>query len=125
MATPGFGMYKLLLGKGARVLGLIKAPAGHLALKVDEYGTATEDKRSKSFTITANPHCEDVPLLVNEAAGTEPDAGQPASSSAGTAAISDAHTYMMSQDTKGISFSISEETLAFTIQSLVNNTLKT
>eukprot|EP00959_Pyramimonas_sp_CCMP1952_P434896 9106345-Pyramimonas_sp.AAC.1 len=34
-------------------------------------------------------------------------------------------THMMSQDAKGISTSINEETLAFTIQSLVNNTLKT
>eukprot|EP00959_Pyramimonas_sp_CCMP1952_P288709 6037690-Pyramimonas_sp.AAC.1 len=31
----------------------------------------------------------------------------------------------MSQDAKGISFSINEETIAFTIQSLVRNTLKT
>eukprot|EP00959_Pyramimonas_sp_CCMP1952_P376881 7893965-Pyramimonas_sp.AAC.1 len=31
----------------------------------------------------------------------------------------------MSQDTKGIGFSINEETLAFAIQSLVNNTLRT
>eukprot|EP00959_Pyramimonas_sp_CCMP1952_P129074 2699164-Pyramimonas_sp.AAC.1 len=31
----------------------------------------------------------------------------------------------MSQDTKGISFSINEETFAFTVQSLVNNTLRT
>eukprot|EP00959_Pyramimonas_sp_CCMP1952_P309889 6484681-Pyramimonas_sp.AAC.1 len=31
----------------------------------------------------------------------------------------------MSQDTKGISFSIDEETFAFTIQSLANNTLET
>eukprot|EP00959_Pyramimonas_sp_CCMP1952_P259562 5427077-Pyramimonas_sp.AAC.1 len=31
----------------------------------------------------------------------------------------------MSQDARGISFSMNEETFAFTIQSLVNNTLKT
>eukprot|EP00959_Pyramimonas_sp_CCMP1952_P077831 1626927-Pyramimonas_sp.AAC.1 len=107
---PGSDMYKLLLGKGARVLDLMKTPAGHLALKVDEYGTATEDKGSMSFTTTANPQREDAPLLVKETAGTEPAAGTPA--------MSDAHTYMMSQETKGISFPINEETLAFTIQSL-------
>eukprot|EP00959_Pyramimonas_sp_CCMP1952_P275814 5765118-Pyramimonas_sp.AAC.1 len=39
--------------------------------------------------------------------------------------MSDAHAYMISQDTKGISFSIYEETFAFTIQSLVKNILKT
>eukprot|EP00959_Pyramimonas_sp_CCMP1952_P362460 7590771-Pyramimonas_sp.AAC.1 len=78
-----------------------------------------------SFTITANPHCEDAPLLVKAAADTESVAGQPASSSAGTPAMSGAHACMMSQDTRGICFSINEETLAFTIQSLVNNTLKT
>eukprot|EP00959_Pyramimonas_sp_CCMP1952_P437500 9160052-Pyramimonas_sp.AAC.1 len=32
---------------------------------------------------------------------------------------------MMSQDTRGISFPINEETFAYAIQSLVNNTLKT
>eukprot|EP00959_Pyramimonas_sp_CCMP1952_P305162 6386276-Pyramimonas_sp.AAC.1 len=33
--------------------------------------------------------------------------------------------HMMSQDTKGTCFSIDEETLAFTIQSLVINSMKT
>eukprot|EP00959_Pyramimonas_sp_CCMP1952_P034990 732498-Pyramimonas_sp.AAC.1 len=61
-----------------------------------------------SFVFTANPHCEDAPLLVKEAADTEPVAGQPASSSAVTPAMSDARSYMPSQDTKGISFSINE-----------------
>eukprot|EP00959_Pyramimonas_sp_CCMP1952_P377786 7913352-Pyramimonas_sp.AAC.1 len=60
MIIPGSEMYKLILGKGARVLGLI---SGHVALKVDEYGVATEDKGSMSFTITASPQCEDDPLL--------------------------------------------------------------
>eukprot|EP00959_Pyramimonas_sp_CCMP1952_P441834 9249587-Pyramimonas_sp.AAC.1 len=60
-------MYKIIHGKGARVLDLMKTPSGHLALKVDEYGTATEDEWSVSFTITANPPCEDDPLLVKEA----------------------------------------------------------
>eukprot|EP00959_Pyramimonas_sp_CCMP1952_P022549 474150-Pyramimonas_sp.AAC.1 len=95
----------------------MKTPSGHLALKVDEYGTATEGKGSVSFNITANPQCEDAPLLVKEAADTEPETGAPA--------MSDAHAYMMPQDTTGISFSINEETFAFTIQSLVCNTLKT
>eukprot|EP00959_Pyramimonas_sp_CCMP1952_P383654 8040144-Pyramimonas_sp.AAC.2 len=63
MIIPGSDMYKLLLGKGARVLDLMKTPPGHLALKVDEYGAATEDKRSMPFTISANPQCEDDPLL--------------------------------------------------------------
>eukprot|EP00959_Pyramimonas_sp_CCMP1952_P035928 752297-Pyramimonas_sp.AAC.1 len=71
-------MYKLLLGKGARVLDLIKTPSAHLALQVDAYGTATEDKRSTSFTITANPQCENDPLLVKEASDPEPTAGTPA-----------------------------------------------
>eukprot|EP00959_Pyramimonas_sp_CCMP1952_P005784 121134-Pyramimonas_sp.AAC.1 len=35
--------------------------------------------------------------------------------------MSDAHAYMMSQATKGTSFSINEETFAFTIESLVDN----
>eukprot|EP00959_Pyramimonas_sp_CCMP1952_P144666 3027726-Pyramimonas_sp.AAC.1 len=89
----------------------MKTPSGHLALKVDEYGAATEDKRSVSFTIMANSHCEDAPLLVKEAAGAEPAAGQPALYSAGTPAMSDARAYMMSQNAKGISFSINEERL--------------
>eukprot|EP00959_Pyramimonas_sp_CCMP1952_P229408 4796708-Pyramimonas_sp.AAC.1 len=76
-------MLKLLLRRGARVFDLMKTPSGHLAIKVDEYGTATEDKGSMSCMITANPHCEDAPLLVNEAADAEPTAGQLASSSAG------------------------------------------
>eukprot|EP00959_Pyramimonas_sp_CCMP1952_P379133 7941622-Pyramimonas_sp.AAC.1 len=63
MVIPGSDMYKLLIGKGARVFDLMTTPSGHLALKVDEYGAAAEDKRSMSFTITANPHCEDAPLL--------------------------------------------------------------
>eukprot|EP00959_Pyramimonas_sp_CCMP1952_P325530 6813235-Pyramimonas_sp.AAC.1 len=65
----------------------------------------------------AHPQCEDDPLLVNVASDPEP--------SAGTSAMSDAHAYVMSQDTKGISFSINEEAFAVTIQSLVNNALKT
>eukprot|EP00959_Pyramimonas_sp_CCMP1952_P008639 180628-Pyramimonas_sp.AAC.1 len=63
-----------------------------------------------SFTIAANPQCEDAPLLVKEAAGAEPAAGQPAACSAGAPAIGGASAYMMSQGTKGISFSINEET---------------
>eukprot|EP00959_Pyramimonas_sp_CCMP1952_P102828 2150514-Pyramimonas_sp.AAC.1 len=74
----------------------MKTPSGHLALKVDEYGSSSEDEGSMSFTITANPHSEDDPLLVMEAADTdtEPVAGQPASSSAGAPAMSDAHACM-------------------------------
>eukprot|EP00959_Pyramimonas_sp_CCMP1952_P304135 6365417-Pyramimonas_sp.AAC.1 len=86
MITPGSEMYKRLSGKGARVLDLMKTPSGHLALKVDEYGAATEDKGSMPFTITADPQCEDDPLLVKEASDPEPAAGIPA--------MSDAHTYM-------------------------------
>eukprot|EP00959_Pyramimonas_sp_CCMP1952_P317351 6642011-Pyramimonas_sp.AAC.1 len=69
----------------------MKTPPGHPAIKVDEYGVATEENGSTAFTITANPHCEDAPLLVKEATDAEPTAGQPASSSAGTPATSDAH----------------------------------
>eukprot|EP00959_Pyramimonas_sp_CCMP1952_P362800 7597479-Pyramimonas_sp.AAC.1 len=63
-----------------------------------------------SITITANPQCEEAPLLVREASDPEQIAG--------TLAVCDAHAYMMSQDTQGISSSINEETSAFTIQSL-------
>eukprot|EP00959_Pyramimonas_sp_CCMP1952_P109530 2290966-Pyramimonas_sp.AAC.1 len=94
----------------------MKTLSGHLALKVDEYGAAAEDTRSMSFTIAANPECEGDPLLVEEAPNTEP--------AAGTLALSDAHTYMMSPDNKGIIFSIAEETFAYTTQSLVNNTVE-
>eukprot|EP00959_Pyramimonas_sp_CCMP1952_P004343 91305-Pyramimonas_sp.AAC.1 len=114
---PGSEMYKILFGKGARALDLTKTPAGHLALKVGECGAAAEDKGSMSFTSAANPQCEDDPLLVRGVSDPEPAAGAPA--------VGDAHAYTMSQDTKGISFSINEETFAFTFLSLVNNTLKT
>eukprot|EP00959_Pyramimonas_sp_CCMP1952_P113347 2369100-Pyramimonas_sp.AAC.1 len=60
---------------------------------------ATEDQGSMSFTSTANPQREEAPLLVEEVSHPEPVAGAPA--------VSDAHAYMMSQDTKGIRFSIS------------------
>eukprot|EP00959_Pyramimonas_sp_CCMP1952_P056435 1178419-Pyramimonas_sp.AAC.1 len=103
-------MYELLLGKGAGVFDLMKTPSGHLALKVDEYGAASEDEGSMSFTITANSQYEDDPLLVIEASDPEPVAG--------IFAESDAHASMMSQDAKGIGSSIHEETFAFTIQSL-------
>eukprot|EP00959_Pyramimonas_sp_CCMP1952_P436487 9140026-Pyramimonas_sp.AAC.1 len=98
---PGSEMRKLLLGKGAGVLGQMKTSSGHVALKVDEYGATTEDTGSMSFTIADNPQCEDDPLLVKEASGPEPAVVTPA--------MSDAHTYMVSQDTKGIGSSINEE----------------
>eukprot|EP00959_Pyramimonas_sp_CCMP1952_P103226 2159013-Pyramimonas_sp.AAC.1 len=63
-----------------------------------------------SFTSTANLQCENDPLRVKEAFDPEPIAEAPA--------VHDAHAYMMSQDTKGISFSINEETFTYTIQSL-------
>eukprot|EP00959_Pyramimonas_sp_CCMP1952_P215747 4512696-Pyramimonas_sp.AAC.1 len=103
-------MHKVLLGKGAWALDLVQTLSGHLALKADEYEMATQDQGSMSFTIAANPQREEAPLLVKEASDPEPIAGAPA--------VHDAHAYMVSQDTKGISFSIHEETLAFTIQSL-------
>eukprot|EP00959_Pyramimonas_sp_CCMP1952_P212174 4439904-Pyramimonas_sp.AAC.1 len=96
MILPGVEMYRLLFGKGARVLDLMKTPSGHLALKADEYEMATEDQGSMSFMITDNPQCEYAPLLVKEASGSETIAGAPA--------VNDAHAYMMSQDTKCISF---------------------
>eukprot|EP00959_Pyramimonas_sp_CCMP1952_P429276 8990839-Pyramimonas_sp.AAC.1 len=114
MVIPGPEMHELLLGKGASALGSMKTPSGHLALKVDECGAATEDKGSMSLIITTNPHCEDAPLVVEEAADAELVAGRPASSSAGAPAMSDSHACMMSQDTRGICFSINDETLAFT-----------
>eukprot|EP00959_Pyramimonas_sp_CCMP1952_P370057 7750210-Pyramimonas_sp.AAC.2 len=58
MIIPGSEMYKLPLGEGARVLDMMEMPSVHLALKVDEYGAATENKGTKSFTSTANPQCE-------------------------------------------------------------------
>eukprot|EP00959_Pyramimonas_sp_CCMP1952_P418684 8770892-Pyramimonas_sp.AAC.1 len=45
MVIPGTDMYKLLLGKDARVSDSMKTPSGHLALKVEEDGAATEDKK--------------------------------------------------------------------------------
>eukprot|EP00959_Pyramimonas_sp_CCMP1952_P389330 8158034-Pyramimonas_sp.AAC.1 len=54
-------MHKLLHGKGARVLDLMKTPSGHLAIEVDECGVAAEDRGPMAFSIAANPHCEDVP----------------------------------------------------------------
>eukprot|EP00959_Pyramimonas_sp_CCMP1952_P037317 780725-Pyramimonas_sp.AAC.1 len=60
-----------------------------------------------SFTITANPQCEDAPLFVKEASAPEPIAVAPA--------VHDAHAYMLSQDTQGISVSINEETFTFAI----------
>eukprot|EP00959_Pyramimonas_sp_CCMP1952_P212558 4447591-Pyramimonas_sp.AAC.1 len=44
MIIPGVEMYKVLLGKGARVLDLMKTPFGHLTLKADEYEAAAEDQ---------------------------------------------------------------------------------
>eukprot|EP00959_Pyramimonas_sp_CCMP1952_P371093 7771458-Pyramimonas_sp.AAC.1 len=76
-----------------------------------------------SSFVSANPHCEDAALPVKQAADAEPAAGQPAFCCAG-APMSDAHAYMMSQDTKGISFSINEQASAFTIQSVMNSTSK-
>eukprot|EP00959_Pyramimonas_sp_CCMP1952_P288958 6043357-Pyramimonas_sp.AAC.1 len=46
MVIPGVEMHKVLLGKGARVLDLMKTPSEHLALKADEYEKATEDQGS-------------------------------------------------------------------------------
>eukprot|EP00959_Pyramimonas_sp_CCMP1952_P446334 9345132-Pyramimonas_sp.AAC.1 len=106
-------MYAVLVGKGAGVFDLAKTPSGHLAIKVDEYGAAAEDNGSMAFTITANPHCE------------EPTAWQLASRSAGAPATNDARAYMMSLDTKGIRFSINEETFAYAIQSLVSSAPQT
>eukprot|EP00959_Pyramimonas_sp_CCMP1952_P168298 3516944-Pyramimonas_sp.AAC.1 len=117
MIIPGVEMYKALFGKGASVLDLMKTPSGHLAPKADEYEMATEDQGSMWFTITANPQCEEAPLLVDEASDPVPIAGTPA--------VNDAHADMMSQDTKGTSLFINGETLAFTIQTLANNILKT
>eukprot|EP00959_Pyramimonas_sp_CCMP1952_P428341 8971650-Pyramimonas_sp.AAC.1 len=42
MVIPGTDMHGLLLGQGARVLDRMERPSGHLAIKVDEYGVATE-----------------------------------------------------------------------------------
>eukprot|EP00959_Pyramimonas_sp_CCMP1952_P128755 2692648-Pyramimonas_sp.AAC.1 len=40
--VPGSEMHRLLLGRGARALDLMRTPSGHLAIKVDEYEIATE-----------------------------------------------------------------------------------
>eukprot|EP00959_Pyramimonas_sp_CCMP1952_P282005 5894172-Pyramimonas_sp.AAC.1 len=92
-------------------------PPGRPAFMVDEYGVATEASGSTALTLTANPQCEEMPMLVKEVADAEPTAEQPASSSVGTPATSDARAYMMSQDTGGILFSISEEAFSYTIHS--------
>eukprot|EP00959_Pyramimonas_sp_CCMP1952_P304998 6383180-Pyramimonas_sp.AAC.1 len=42
IVIPGTDMHRLSLGKGARALDLIKAPSGHLAIKVDECGVTAE-----------------------------------------------------------------------------------
>eukprot|EP00959_Pyramimonas_sp_CCMP1952_P461050 9480943-Pyramimonas_sp.AAC.1 len=106
MIIPGAEMYNILLGRGAGVFDLMKTPSGHLALKADENGAATEDQGSMSFIIAANPQRE----VFKETSDPEPIARTPA--------VNDAHACMMSQDSKGISSSINEETLTFTIQSL-------
>eukprot|EP00959_Pyramimonas_sp_CCMP1952_P098602 2061191-Pyramimonas_sp.AAC.1 len=62
MIIPGVEMYKVLLGKGARVLDMMKTPSGHLALKADECEMATEDQGPMSLTIAANPQREEAPL---------------------------------------------------------------
>eukprot|EP00959_Pyramimonas_sp_CCMP1952_P239542 5006253-Pyramimonas_sp.AAC.1 len=93
MVIPGSDMYKLPLEKGAGVFGMMETPSGHLAFEVDEHGVAIEDERSIWFTIPANPHCEEAPLLVKEAVDAEPAAVQPASSSAGAHVMSDARAY--------------------------------
>eukprot|EP00959_Pyramimonas_sp_CCMP1952_P070129 1463993-Pyramimonas_sp.AAC.1 len=46
MIIPSAEMCKFPLGKGARVLDSMKTPSGHLALKADGYGAATEDEGS-------------------------------------------------------------------------------
>eukprot|EP00959_Pyramimonas_sp_CCMP1952_P341947 7163133-Pyramimonas_sp.AAC.1 len=103
-------MYNVLLGKGARALRLMKTLSGHLVPKADECETATGGQGPMFFATTANPQCEEAPLLAKEASDPGPTAGAPA--------VRDAHAYMMSQDAQGISLSINEETFAFTTQSL-------
>eukprot|EP00959_Pyramimonas_sp_CCMP1952_P002752 56885-Pyramimonas_sp.AAC.1 len=125
MIIPGTDMHGLFFGRGATVLHLMKTPSLHLAIKVDEYGDATEANGSTASTVTANPQCEEMPMLVKEVADAEPNAGQPASSNAGAPAASDARAFMMSQDSRGIRFSTNEESLSYAIQSLVNNAPKT
>eukprot|EP00959_Pyramimonas_sp_CCMP1952_P370813 7766048-Pyramimonas_sp.AAC.1 len=118
MVNPGTDMDRPLHGKGARVLDLIKTPPRHLAVTVDESGVATEADGSAVLTIAASPRCEETPVLIKETADMEPSAGRPASSNAAPPAPMDAHAYMMSQDTRGISHSINEETPAYAIQSM-------
>eukprot|EP00959_Pyramimonas_sp_CCMP1952_P034342 719816-Pyramimonas_sp.AAC.1 len=98
MIIPGAEIYKVLLGRGARIFDRMKTPPGRLALKADEHEMATEDQGLMSFTTAANPQREEAPLLVAEASDPEPIAGAPA--------VNDARACMMSQDAKGISFSI-------------------
>eukprot|EP00959_Pyramimonas_sp_CCMP1952_P239761 5010480-Pyramimonas_sp.AAC.1 len=45
MIIPGSDLHRLPLGKGSRELDLMMAPPAHLALKDDECGAGTEDKR--------------------------------------------------------------------------------
>eukprot|EP00959_Pyramimonas_sp_CCMP1952_P440144 9214792-Pyramimonas_sp.AAC.1 len=110
MIIPGSEMYALFLG----------APSGHLAIKVDECGVATEDNGPVAFIITANPRCEETVLLAKRQLMQSQQQGSLHRASA----TSGAHTYMMSQDTKGIRPSINEELCAYTIQYLVNSALK-
>eukprot|EP00959_Pyramimonas_sp_CCMP1952_P299514 6264623-Pyramimonas_sp.AAC.1 len=76
MFIPGTGVHRLLLGKGARVIDLVKTPSGHLAIKVGEYGVAAEADGATAFTVAANPQSEGGPVLIEEAADMEPIAGQ-------------------------------------------------
>eukprot|EP00959_Pyramimonas_sp_CCMP1952_P398106 8341353-Pyramimonas_sp.AAC.1 len=78
ITIPGAGMHNILLGKGARVLDLMRTFSGHLALEADEGGAAIEDQGSMSCTLAAHHQCEDGPLLVKEASDPEPTAGTPA-----------------------------------------------
>eukprot|EP00959_Pyramimonas_sp_CCMP1952_P063562 1328344-Pyramimonas_sp.AAC.1 len=50
MIIPGSEKHRLLLGKGARVLDLMKTPSGHLAIDRRAWGRATEDNGSTAFT---------------------------------------------------------------------------
>eukprot|EP00959_Pyramimonas_sp_CCMP1952_P273173 5710110-Pyramimonas_sp.AAC.1 len=87
-------MHRLLHGKGAGVMDLIKTPSGHLAMTVDEYGFATEAHGSTASTATANPRREETPAHIKEVADVEPMARQAAFSNAGAPATNDANTYM-------------------------------
>jgi len=124
---PGNATYKILLGKGARVVDLIKTPSGHLAMKVDAYAGASDQQSEKTFALNAT---EGQPHTLEEANAGQPasSAGQPASSSAEPTIIGPgnavgAHAFMMMQSSRTINDCTETEAFDWSIKNLVDDIL--